>query len=119
MANTTFTFKKGEIGKEIGFTLSDADGPVDLTSWTVTLTVAERSSSTPVFSGEAVTKRTQSGATLGQCYHTLNSTTANITEKDYKACELKLTNGSQVRYWPVNKDSNRTYFSIEVQKAMA
>ena len=120
MANLQFTFKKGEVGKEIPFTLSDADGAFDLTGWTVTLAIARSKSAAPVATGKAVTKRTQSGATLGQCYHTLDADTANIPAGVYKACELKLTaSGGQVLYWPVNSEDKRTYFTVEVQTPLS
>lgn len=115
--NLHTTFKKGEVGKVLEFTLSDAAGLYNLDGWTVTLTIAERASAEPVLSNLAVTKKDQS-ANLGQCYHTLTSTSANIDPKVYKACELKLVNGAQVRYWPVDRRNEKTYFVIDVKKAV-
>lgn len=125
MPNLRFTFKQGEVGKEMPFTLSDDNGVVDLSSWTVTLAIAENKSMAAVLTGLTVTKRTQTGATIGQCYHNLTDTvglvtgSAQLPPKEYKACELKLVNGSQVRYWPVNENNERTYFVMECQKAMS
>lgn len=135
MGNLHVTYKYGEVGKELEFTLTHAvagtttQTPYNLDNWTVTLTIAASETATPVKTGLTVTKRTQSGATLGQCYHTLTDTVGEVIgsakipygtkSKEYKACELKLVNGSQVRYWPVNENNERTYFTVEVQKSMS
>ena len=113
--NLTHTFRKGEVGKVIEFTLEDVNGVVDLTAYTVTMYLGNGSL---VVNGAAVTKRTQSGATVGQCYHTWDLTTANIAPGTYKG-ELKLVNGGTTLYWPVNKNSTRTYFTVIVQAPLA
>ena len=115
MRNITHTFKRGEVGKVIEFLVEDANGPYDLTAWTVTLNLDR--GSTSVVEDAAVTKRTQSGETLGQCYHTWDATTANIPVGKYKA-ELKLVNGSNVLYWPVDENDNRAYIVVKVQKPL-
>ncbi len=113
------TFKKGEVGRTLDFALTDANGAVDLTNWTVTMAVARSKNASPVLTGQSVTKRTQSGLTLGQCFHTLDATSANIAVGEYKACELKLVNGPNVLHWPVNENDDKTYFTIEVQKPIS
>jgi hypothetical protein len=117
MSNLTFTFKQGEVGKVITFDdLSDANGLVDLTPYAVTMNL--RLNGELIVDDAAVTKRTQSGTTLGDCYHTLNSTTAAIAVGTYRG-ELKLVNGANIFYWPVNKNADRTYFTVIVQAPLA
>lgn len=116
--NLHITWKQGEVGKEIDFLgLSDRDGLFDLTAWTVVLN-AKRSAddSVLVIDAAPVSKRDQA-ARRGDCYHTLSSTTANIAPGIYKG-ELKVTNGANTFYWPVNRDNERTHFTIEVQKPL-
>lgn len=121
MDNLLFTFKKGEVGKEMGFTIKADGAAYNLdtpTNFTITLAIAKTKNTDPVVTGATVTKRNQTTLT-GQCYHTLDATTANIPIGIYKACELKLTQGSRVLYWPCDSDDNRTYFTIEVQKPIS
>lgn len=113
--NLTHTLKMGEVGKVISFLVEDDNGPYDLTAWTVTFNVDK--GSTSVVTDGAVTKETQSGATLGRCYYTWNATTANIPVGTYKG-ELKLVNGSNVLYWPVDEHDNRNYIVIKVIKSL-
>lgn len=117
--NLTATWKQGEVGKQIDFYLEDEDGAFDLSSWTVTLAIAKSVTATAVATGETVTKETQTGDDIGRCYHTLNATTAALATGVYKACELKLVNGSNVRYWPVHVNNDRTYFTCEIQAAIS
>lgn len=114
--NTKFTFKRGEVGKRMRFRLEDASGPVDLTAYTITLNAGGAGQDLAI-TAAAVTKETQSGATLGYCYHDLDATTANVAAGLYRA-ELKLANGANVLYWPVDAGGDRTYFTIEVQRPL-
>lgn len=111
--NLYFTFKQGEIGKRMNFTLEDADGTFDLTNYTVTLFLKKEGDTDLAVDGAAVTKENQ-GTNPGECYHALDATTAAIDVATYKG-ELKLVAGANVLYWPVNKDNQRTYFTVEVQ----
>jgi hypothetical protein len=113
--NIIHTVKIDEVGKTIDFTLEDDDGPFDLTNYTVVMNLAK--GSTVVTSAASCTKRTQSGATLGQCYHTWAANTIPDAKGDYKG-ELKLTYGSNVLYWPTDKNGERTYFTVRVQEAL-
>lgn len=116
MYNLTHVVKIDEVGKEIGFTCYDSTGTaVDLTSYTVTLNI--KKGNTLVTDDATVTKRTQSGATLGQCYHTWAASSIPDTKGTYKG-ELKCTAGSNVLYFPCDKNNERTYFTLEVQDAL-
>lgn len=119
MSNLIHTLKQGEVGKTITFTLEDVDGAVNLTNYTVTMTLTLNG--VVVVDNAAVTKRTQAGATLGQCYHTWTSTTANIPVSEpisYKG-ELKLVNGPDTLYWPVDADGEQAYFAVIVQPSLS
>ena len=117
--NLKVTWKRGEVGKVISFFLEDAAGSFNLDNWTVTLAVALTKTTTPVVTGQSVVKRTQTGTNIGWCDHTLNTTTANIALGTYRACELKLVNGANVLYWPVDERDERTYFQSEVQQPIS
>jgi hypothetical protein len=116
MANTLHTVKRDEVGKRIQFTLSDADGVYNLDNWTVTMNL--KKGSTVVTSNAAVTKETQTGSNIGKCYHAWAANTIPDARGDYKG-ELKLTNGSNVLYWPTHSDGTRTYFTVRVQDPLA
>lgn len=113
--NLNVTWKLGEVGKVVNFLLEDDDGPFNLTGWTITMAIAADNETTPAVTGETVTALTQTGDDIGWCYHTLNSTTANITIGKYKAAELRLVSGLNVLYWPVDENEVKTYFTVEVQ----
>jgi hypothetical protein len=111
MANLTHVVKRDEIGKLIEFTLSDVDGTVDLTNYTVTMTL--KKGSTVATSAASVVKRNQE-TNKGECYHTWTANTIPDKKGTYKG-ELKLVNGPNILYWPCNKDGEKTYFTVIVQ----
>lgn len=123
-SNLYFTFKKGEIGKVINFTIMSDGSPLNLTTptdFTVTLAIAKDKNTTPVITGGTVSKSNQT-TNPGECSHTLTGGTGGSAMIDvgiYKACELKLTAGSNVLYWPCNKNDQRTYFTVEVQQPIS
>jgi len=112
--NLTHVVKIDEVGKIIDFTLRDVDGTVDLTNYTVTMNISK--GSTAVISAAAVTKRNQV-TNEGEAYHTWTAATIPDTAGTYKG-ELKLVYGSNVLYWPVDKNNERTYFTVIVQEAL-
>lgn len=117
--NIKTVYKRGEVGKVLNFTCRSADpstgvvAVVDLTNYTMTLNVWK--GTTLTIDNASCTKRTQSGSTLGQCYHTLDATTANIAKGEYRF-EVKATYGSNVLYFPTNIDGTRTYGYLTVQE---
>ena len=114
--NLEHVVKIDEVGKEIGFTCYDSTGAaVNLTNYTVTMNI--KKGSTLVVDDAVVTKRTQSGATLGQCYHTWTAGTIPNTAGTYNG-ELKAVFGSSVLYFPVNRNNAKTYFRVIVQNAL-
>lgn len=111
--NLTVTYKRGAVGKVIEFNdLRDKDGLVTLTPYTITLNV-EDEDGTLVIDDASVTKRDQ-GTRAGDCYHTLDATTANIAVGTYRA-ELKLANGANADFWPTDRDHKRRYITWIVQ----
>ena len=117
--NIKTVFKRGEVGKVINFTCRAPAADtgivalVDLTNYTMTWSVWKGTDLE--IDNAACTKRTQSGATLGQCYHTLDATTSNIAKGEYRF-EVKATYGSNVLYFPTNADGTRTYGYLTVQE---
>ena len=110
--NLTTTIKQGEVGKITNFTLRDSAGLVNLTAYTITMTL--KKGSTVTVDGVSITKKNQTTST-GECYHTWNADTAIIATGNHKG-NLKLVNGTTVLYWPVDKNDKRTYFEVEVQE---
>ena len=116
MSNLTVTYKRGAVGKVIEFNdLRDYTGLVTLTPYTITLNV-EEDDGTVVIDDASVSQRDQS-LRPGDCYHTLDATTANIAVGNYRA-ELKLTNGANVDFFPTDRDHNRRYIKWIVQDAL-
>lgn len=114
--NIEHVIKIDEVGKEVGFTCYDSDGSlVDLTNYTVTLNVKQ--GATLVTDDATVTKRTQTGATLGQCYHTWTAASIPNAVGTY-TMELKAVFGSNVLYFPTDKDRMHTYMKLYVQAAL-
>jgi hypothetical protein len=109
--NLIHTVKQGTVGKPIEFTLSEADGLVDLDPFVITMTLAQ--DGVVVLDDVAVTKKDQT-VYPGQCFHTWTQVTGNIDPGEYDG-ELKLVNGPNVYYWPTNKVGQQTYFTVIVQ----
>lgn len=114
MYNLVHVVKRDEIGKEMNLTLRDVSGTFDLTNYTVTLTL--KKGSTVATSAAAVSKRNQT-TNKGECYHTWTAATIPNTDGKYKA-EVKCVYGSIVRYFPVDENNERTYFTVEVQSPL-
>lgn len=112
MSNLRHTVKQGEAGKIINFTVSDNNGLVDLTPYTITMTL--KKGSTVTLDAGAVSKRNQVADT-GQCYYVWTSDTADMARGDHLG-DLKLVSGSDVFYWPTDANDARTHFTVEVQK---
>jgi hypothetical protein len=118
--NLYFTFKQGEGGKVLVFTLKDESGLFPLTGWVVTLACKLNGAS--VFTAQACVNDPDQVLNKGVTRHTLNATTAAIapnTGGQTYTAELKATSGSNVFYWPVDKDNRRTYFKMEVQSPLS
>lgn len=92
-----FTLKQGAVGTTIEFTLSDANGPVDLTGWAVTMT-ARKGTVTAIDGGIC----TITDAEAGQGEYEFDAESAGIAVGEYKL-EFKGTVGSDVYYFPTNR----------------
>jgi hypothetical protein len=113
--NLRHTVKQGEVGKIMEFTLTDADGAVDLTPYTVTVTL--KKGSTKTLNAGAIVKRNQT-TNPGECYYVWTTATATMARGDHKG-NLELVAGSIVYYWPTDANDTRTYFTVEVQTPIA
>lgn len=98
--NNEYVLKRGEVGSLMNFTLSDENGAVNLTGWSVVLT-AKKGSSTPVIDEAACTiLGNQSTTNTGKGTYEFDSTTANIAAGTYNL-EFKATNPSgDIYYFP-------------------
>jgi hypothetical protein len=101
-------------------TLSDADGPIDLTNKTVTLNVRRTPTSTPIIDNAAVTKAANQSTTgKGQISYTFTA-----LDLDHEALtdgyllEFKMVEGSRVDFVPTDEDGNRTYGRLIIQKSL-
>ena len=93
-----FTLKQGAVGTVMEFTLTDADGPANLTGWTVTI-IAKKGTSDPVIDGDACV---MTDAAVGEGTYTFSTDSAAVPIGEYKL-EFKATNGANVQYFPTNR----------------
>ena len=105
--NRIFTLTQGAVGTTMEFTLSDEDGPVDITGWTVTI-IARHGVDDPVIDNGACVLTTPA---TGQGTYEFNSTTANIEVGEYNL-QFKGVIGSDVYYFPTHRE--RRYGTLAV-----
>src|SRR5688572_28691917 len=113
--NLIYVHKIGENGAVLTATLSDAAGVVDLSTYDVTLNVKK---GTTLIVGDAPCDGTAEGVVTCEIEDAIFADLENLRAGDYDA-EFKAVNGSTVLFFPKNKDNKRTYFTFEVQKALA
>lgn len=111
-ANLVFPLYQGEVGETIEFTVEDRDGTVDLTPYTVTMTLTRNGVTT--IDAVSVTKANQT-TNRGECSYTFDATTAAIAVGNHKG-RLKLVQGSNVLYWPKNVEGRLGFFTVKVSE---
>lgn len=116
----TWRFKRGEVGKVLTAVLSDEDGPVDLTGWTVTVTASTSIGGTPTIDDAACAVDADQSANKGQVSLTLNSTTANIaaSENGYYLEFSGTAPGGAVIKFPNRKSAEQSYARLVVRKSL-
>lgn len=116
----TWRFKQGEVGKVLTGVLSDEDGPVNLTGWTVTATASSSVGGTPVIDDAACTVDPDQTANTGKVTLTLNSTTANIaaSENGYYLEFSGTAPGGAVIKFPNRKSADASYGRLVVRKSL-
>lgn len=102
---TEYILKRGEVGTRLNFTLKDADGAINLTGWTVTVT-ARRGANAPVIDNAACTlEANQTTTGKGKAYYTFTSTTANVAVGSYDLEFKGVAPGNVVHYFPKSRDA--------------
>lgn len=116
----TWRFKQGEIGKVLTGILSDDDGPIDLTSWDVTVTAAQTIGGTPVINDAMCTIDPDQVTNKGQISLTLDATTANIaaSENGYYLEFSGITPSDAVIKFPNRKAAEQSYGRLVVRKSL-
>lgn len=115
-----WTIKRGSAGSVRTGTLSDANGPIDLTNKTVTMSVRLTPTSAALIDDAAVTKAANQSTTgKGQISHTFTADEANIgvNLKGY-LLEFKLTEGLVIDYIPLDRDDEKTYGRLIIQRSL-
>lgn len=112
--------KQGEVGKVLTGVLSDEDGELNLTGWTVTVTASPSVGGTPVIDDAACTVDPDQSANRGKVSLTLNSTTANIAanENGYLIEFTGVTPGGAVIRFPNRKSAEQSYGRLVVRKSL-
>lgn len=116
----TWRIKQGEVGKVLEGVLSDEDGAVDLTGWTVTVTASPSVGGTPVIDDAACTIDANQTANKGKVTLTLDSTTANIapSENGYYLEFSGTAPGGAVYKFPNRKAADASYGRLVVRKSL-
>jgi len=98
-----YVLKRGEVGTLLEFTLSDANGTVNLNGWTVTMT-AKRGAVAPVIDAAACTLAANQATTgKGKGTYTFTETTANIPVGQYDLEFKAVAPGGAVYYFPKSR----------------
>lgn len=116
MSNQIFVHKRGETGAVLTATLSDRDGPVDLSDWTVTLNVRAKPGGAKIIDNAPCTGGAD-GVVTCEIGDASFADAAGLRENQYKA-EFKVVRGGVKLYWPKHENNQRTYFVFEVQNAL-
>lgn len=115
--NYEYILKRGEVGSTLQATLSDENGAVNLTGWTVTVT-ARKGIDTPVIDeGSCTLAANQTTTGKGKVSYEFTATTANIAAGTYDL-EFKGTNSDgDVHYFPKSKD--KPYATLTVIESLS
>ena len=111
---------KGQVGAVRYGRASDADGYVDLSQFdSVHFIAHSRLSSNPVINDEVTVIGDQSDPNVkGKFSYTFDVTTANVPARQYNYCALKCMDGTVPTYFPLDSNSDRSYFKLTVQDSV-
>lgn len=126
MSDTTITAKIGETGKVITVVLknTDANGvlqPHNLTGYTALKMQVEKTNGTVVMSEVACVADADQSANPGKITCTTDITVAahaGLVKGTHRVEFSGLNSGGKKRYWPLDKDGNRTYGKFIIQEAL-
>lgn len=112
--------KQGEVGKVLTAVLSDEDGAVDLTGWTVTVTASSSIGGAPTIDAAECDIDADQGANTGHVSLTLDGTTANIapSENGYYLEFSGTAPGGAVIKFPNRKSAEQSYGRLVVRKSL-
>lgn len=116
----TWRFKQGETGKVLSGTLSDENGPVNLTGWTVTVTASASVGGDPVIDSAACTVDADQDANTGMVTFTLDGTTSAIapSEAGYFLEFSGTAPGGAVYKFPNRKSAEQSYGRLVVRRSL-
>lgn len=118
MATNVWTITQGETGAVRTGTLSDADGPVDLSQYdSVNVIVARSATATPVINA-AVTIDPDQVTNKGDFSYTFTAPDAAIAPRTY-LLSFKAMDGANPVYYPLNRRSDQTYGKLVVVDPLA
>lgn len=110
--NDEYILKRGEVGTVMSFTLSDANGAVNLNGWTVTVSARKGSATPAIDEAACVLLPNQATTDKGKGTYEFDSTTANI-EKGVYDLEFKAVSPTlDVYYFP--KEKHEPYAKLRV-----
>lgn len=116
--STTWTITQGETGAVRTGTLSDADGPKDLSQYdSVSVLAAINSSATPVID-ELVTIDPDQVTNTGDFSFTFSAGNAAIEATTY-LLQFKCMDGANPVYFPLDRRGYQTFGRLVVQPALA
>jgi hypothetical protein len=112
-----YVLKRGEVGTLLEFTLSDANGAVNLNGWTVTMTAKKGSADPVIDEVPCVLLPNQATTDKGKGTYEWDATTANIPAGTYNL-EFKAVNPSgDVFYFP--KTYKEPYAILRVVESLS
>lgn len=101
--NSDYFLTQGASGSILYFTLFDADGPLDLTGWDVTLTVANLAAGGTGFTDETCTIDADQVNNKGKGYFEFDVTTAGLELGEYKLRFKGVDALGKIRYFPTGR----------------
>lgn len=112
-----FVLKRGSTGAVMVATLKDAAGAVDLTGWTIKLTLKLGNSAVPQIDESDCVVDPDQVANKGKVRHLFDETNCNIPKGVYNA-EFKATDpNGEIHYFPTEK--NNLYERVIVQDSLS
>lgn len=116
----TWRIKRGEVGKVLTAVLSDDNGEIDLTGWTITVTASQSVGGAPIIDEAACDIDADQSANKGKVTLTLDSTTANIAanENGYFLEFSGTSPAGAVYKFPNRQSVEQSYGRLVVRKSL-
>jgi len=113
-------YKQGEVGKVLEGVLSDEDGAINLSGWTVTVTASKSVGGDEVISSAACAIDADQDANRGKITFTLDGTTANLdaNENGYFLEFTGVAPGGAIFRFPNRKAVEQSYGRLIVRKSL-